>query len=958
MMKKYLLSFFLILLFSSFSMPALAIDTDGDKYDDSVEISEGSDWRDPASRPADCDGDFNPDSTDADDDNDGASDVNDAFRCDPNEWLDTDNDSIGNNADFDDDGDGFSDSIEIREGTDPLNKVSKPKDFDKDGDPDSTDPDDDNDGYADNNDAFTFNKAEWLDTDGDGIGNNADPDDDNDGYLDNDEIVCGTDPLDKNSIPPDNDHDYKPDALDPDDDNDGVLDVNDAFPLDSRDFRDTDGDGIGDRTDDDDDGDGYSDILEINEGSDPLDKNSKPKDNDDDLIPDSIDTDDDNDGILDESDALPFDPTEFEDTDSDGIGNNADTDDDGDGYCDDIEKTEGTDSLNSASQPSDTDKDFIPDSIDPDDDNDGYNDDVDLFPKDRNNWIDTDEDGLGDNTDLDDDSDNTSDVNDAFPLDKNESIDTDGDKIGDNADPDDDNDGVVDSRDEFPKDAGKWSDIDGDDIDDNLDVDSWMDGFESADFSRWDESEGSFNDKMLNGFVAYNQNFGCEVIGKGSLIKRFGSFAHRVIIRAWVELKNPKNLSFILKTADGFVVGKFEFVSDGVLQYSSLLSERFAYSVPLDRWLKLKLIRDTSDGTIRIYIDDRIIYSRIGDRRNILIDSFEISAGSKTEFYLDDVGYWVDDDLDDDGIRNMDDPDDDNDGIIDSEDMFPLDESEWVDTDLDGIGNNEDADDDGDFIADENDEFPLNRDEWSDSDHDGIGNNAETDDDNDGVLDQFDVFPSDSEETLDADSDGIGDNEDPDDDNDGVLDSIEILYGLNSNSVDSDGDGVMDGDEIAPFEDTDGDGLINVLDPDSDNDGLTDGVEMGVTSPILGKAFILGTLFPPLSKGRLGGVVSFDAIIDHDPSTTTDPLNPDSDGAGLMDGEEDLNKNGRVDPGERDPLNSDDDTYPNELTGSASAGCQLLSGVGTGSNNILVMMFLLITSVGVLQGIKGEGDAA
>ncbi|MDF1554944.1 MAG: hypothetical protein P1P84_17885 [Deferrisomatales bacterium] len=42
-------------------------------------------------------------------------------------------------------------------------------------------------------------------------------------------------------------------------------------------------------------------------------------------------------------------------------------------------------------------------------------------------------------------------------------------------------------------------------------------------------------------------------------------------------------------------------------------------------------------------------------------------------------------------------------------------------------------------------------------------------------------------------------------------------------------------------------------------------------------------------------------MADADPSTTTDPTNPDSDGDGFLDGEEDLNGNGRVDLGEMDP---------------------------------------------------------
>ena len=45
--------------------------------------------------------------------------------------------------------------------------------------------------------------------------------------------------------------------------------------------------------------------------------------------------------------------------------------------------------------------------------------------------------------------------------------------------------------------------------------------------------------------------------------------------------------------------------------------------------------------------------------------------------------------------------------MADTNDAFPLDASESVDTDLDGIGNNADTDDDNDGVADANDAFPL-----------------------------------------------------------------------------------------------------------------------------------------------------------------------------------------------------------------------------------------------------------
>ena len=51
--------------------------------------------------------------------------------------------------------------------------------------------------------------------------------------------------------------------------------------------------------------------------------------------------------------------------------------------------------------------------------------------------------------------------------------------------------------------------------------------------------------------------------------------------------------------------------------------------------------------------------------------------------------------------------DDDGDGVINGEDAFPLDSSEWSDNDGDGVGDNEDSDDDEDGTIDSEDDFPL-----------------------------------------------------------------------------------------------------------------------------------------------------------------------------------------------------------------------------------------------------------
>ena len=115
-----------------------------------------------------------------------------------------------------------------------------------------------------------------------------------------------------------------------DSDNDGVNDGLDAFPTDTTESVDTDGDGIGNNADDDDDGDG---VLDVDDAF-PLDA-SETIDTDGDGIGNNADTDDDGDGVDDIYDAFPLDPTEDKDTDGDGLGDNADVFPEDDRYTSD-----------------------------------------------------------------------------------------------------------------------------------------------------------------------------------------------------------------------------------------------------------------------------------------------------------------------------------------------------------------------------------------------------------------------------------------------------------------------------------------------------------------------------------------------------------------------------------------------------------------------------------------------
>ena len=128
--------------------------------------------------------------------------------------------------------------------------------------------------------------------------------------------------VDEDGIPNYIDRDY-------DNDHDGIANFFDAFPLDAGEYRDVDGDGIGDNADQDDDNDGVDDINDAF----PTDS-AEFADTDGDGIGDNTDTDDDNDGIADVNDDFPLDAGEYRDIDGDGIGDNADPDDDNDGIAD------------------------------------------------------------------------------------------------------------------------------------------------------------------------------------------------------------------------------------------------------------------------------------------------------------------------------------------------------------------------------------------------------------------------------------------------------------------------------------------------------------------------------------------------------------------------------------------------------------------------------------------------
>ena len=273
---------------------------------------------------------------------------------------------------------------------------------------------------------------------------------------------------------------------------------------------------------------------------------------------------------------------------------------------------------------------------------------------------------------------------------------------------------------------------------------------------------------------------------------------------------------------------------------------------------------DPSDDTMRPVDSD-------GDG---LTDDQERAAGTDPmDADSDDDGVkdgaepnWSDD-TDGDGLINALDPDSDNDRLFDGTELgvaAPV--AGATDTSR------------GFFVADADPSTktnPLLR----DTDRGGVPDGTE-DTNKNGRIDMGERNPNDpSDDGSSGDMDG-----------DGIPDDEERRAGTDPNDADTDDDGVKDGDEPNWNVDTDGDGLINARDPDSDDDGLKDGTELGVTMAPTGTDVTKGNFVP-----------------DADPTTRTNPLARDTDKGGVADGAEDTNKNGRVDMGEKNPLDPSDD---------------------------------------------------
>ena len=712
-------------------------------------------------------------------------------------------------------------------------------DTDNDGDCNDIDEDDDNDGIDDSNDICLGQIN--VDFDSDGICDDIDSDIDNDNVVNEIDICLGDDLLG------DMDNDGECDDIDEDDDGDGILDAQDNC--------------TGDYSECDSDGDGILDVI------DPCYGNENDADFDQDGYCNDIDTDDDSDTITDDNDICLGYPNE--DLDSDGICDSQDNDSDGDGVLDVDDICLGNPNI-------DFDQDGICDNIDDDDDDD--------------NILDENDNCLGDEF-LSIDYNNICTVNCIQTLKLldhqfSEHYDIDGDGICNNLDTDNDNDGLIDFQENtividngeilivFDECIGNYEinynqsnqkiynfekgltpntntwhnvDFDNDLICNDLDFDSDNDGSEDPPYwggNGWDDCLGTWD-------AAYTQ----ETINQ--------------FLMAPYHL-NDIDDDGICNDADN------DDDNDGLID--------FDYTVYQDPY------NDKPDGTYN----------------TTSIGGFGFSPGvfydNCLHLYIPGSGYWYEFpdlyvDFDNDGICDTWDIDSDGDGIIDeggnfcNESCFDLclGDNNTLDYDMDGLCSDTDNDDDNDGIIDQNDSIICGDDDTNDYDSDGLCDNWDLDDDNDGILDTEDSCLGFSNE--DSDNDGICDEEDNDSDGDGIPNNEDNCIG--SPNVDFDEDGICDN-----------------IDDDDDNDGILDNQDL-----CLGDSSLSLYIYCTENQGCLGNYLKegderqtsylgesytyYDGYVyryDIDGDGICNDLDPDDDGDGLIDFEENIilaeNQNG------------------------------------------------------------------
>ena len=320
-------------------------------------------------------------------------------------------------------------------------------------------------------------------------------------------------------------------------------------------------------------------------------------------------------------------------------------------------------------------------------------------------------------------------------------------------------------------------------------------------------------------------------------------------------LLNEMSQLLYTPTADSIDPTAFDFVvSDGLLT-SSVHTQSFIFR---------RVTPDDLDGDGILNVDDRDT------------DGDGIENNIDPDIDGDGIPNGLDSDMDGDGEPNITDNDLDGDGMNNAEDSF---EPSLNDIDGDGFPNDQDLDVDGDGIANEFD-ADIDGDGIvngldSDMDADGLPNSVDDDIDGDGVANLDDPVTPD---LNDLDGDGIANADDPDVDGDNKPNSIdEDIDGdgtVNGLDVDMDGDGVVnsqDEDSDGDFQEDDSD-LVIANSDDLDGDGIDNGTDLNVD----GDADLNGVDADADGDGTINGLDS-----DADGDGTPNSQDSDADGDGI-----------------------------------------------------------------------------
>ena len=213
----------------------------------------------------------------------------------------------------------------------------------------------------------------------------------------------------------------------------------------------------------------------------------------------------------------------------------------------------------------------------------------------------------------------------------------------------------------------------------------------------------------------------------------------------------------------------------------------------------------------------------------------------------------------------------------------------------------------------------------ADTDGGGVTDGAE-DRDGDGAVDEWETSPLSAEDDADLDSDGVpdaleslcGGSDSDDADGDGIEDTNEGMEDTDMDGVpdfcdtDSDDDGIPDVDEGEG--DTDDDGIPDFRDTDSDDDGIPDADEGTVDSDCDDEPAFQDS---NETDGPCGDPDGDGLDNEAEAACGTDPSNPDSDGDGTLDADDDCPTAAPGDTGR-----SQDSGHPRYNNGRFSGGCE------------------------------------